>query len=224
MLDHHLQRGIVYHLALTRAMRFSDLKPGEIENKLFTYHLKKVITAGYVQKDEEGLYRLTSKGRRLGIRVNESTQQLIDKPESVFFLVIRRKADGSWLLYKRNTHPLIGRVGFMHAKPVLALDAPQSARLACKERVGLDCEFTVLGSGFFRVFEDSELESFTNFTLLVCENAEGELRPNDKLAGYSWQTEPNFSDETMLPNMQILSELYLKGKPFFIEKRLRINV
>ena len=212
----------MYRLALSHALRFSELKPDEIENKLFTYHLKKTIAAGYVQKDADGLYSLTPEGRRLGTRVMESPQELIDKADSVLFLVIRRKADGAWLLYKRRTHPLIDRVGFMHASPLLELTAPEAAKLACRQKTGLECEFSVLGSGYFRVFEEGELESFTNFTLLVCEDANGELSVQDELAGYFWQVDPDFSDEMMLPNMPELVEHYRKGELFFIERQLQI--
>src|SRR5690606_40319316 len=59
----------------------------------------------------------------------------------------------------------------------------------CKERTGLDATFTALGSGFFRVFEDDKLESFTNFTLLVCEDVQGELHSDDELAEYFWRSE-----------------------------------
>jgi hypothetical protein len=46
MLDHHIQKSIVYDLAFAESLRFSDLKPPELENKAFTYHLKKVMKAG----------------------------------------------------------------------------------------------------------------------------------------------------------------------------------
>lgn len=222
MLDHHIQRSIVYHLALAHSLRFSELKPDDIENKLFTYHLKKVIAAGYVQKDDDGQYSLTPEGRRLGIRVNETPQDLLDRPDAVLFLVIRRKSDGAWLLYKRNTHPLIDRIGFMHTHPMLELDAPKAAALVCQQRTGITGDFKVMGNGYFRVFDGDELESFTHFTLLTCEYAQGELTPNDEHAGYFWQTNPDFSGDDMLPNMKVLSDLYLKGEPFFVEKHLTV--
>ena len=46
MLDHHIQRQIVYQLAFVDSLRFGELKPDDLDNKLFTYHLKKVVSAG----------------------------------------------------------------------------------------------------------------------------------------------------------------------------------
>lgn len=223
MLDHHLQRSIVYRLALSHELHFSELKPDIIDNKLFTYHLHKVEKAGYVSKNKDGLYSLTPEGRRLGIRVLQNQQALIDQPESVLFLVIRRKPDGAWLFYKRKAHPLIDRVGFMHCTPNANEDTRETAKKACKEITGLDCTFDVLGGGYFRVLTAAgHLESFTHFSLLVCENAKGALIQNDEHADYYWEDKPDFTDESMLPNMATLADHYAAGKLFFIEQTLHI--
>ncbi len=224
MLEHHLQRSIVYRLALSHEVRFSDLKPDTIENKLFTYHLKKVMAAGLVAKDEDGLYSLTPEGRRLGVRVLEKQQALVDHAESVLFLVVRRKADGAWLFYRRLVHPLIDMAGFMHATPTSLVDSPVDAKQACLAATGLKGEFTALGGGYFRVYEGDNLESFTNFTLLYCDDIQGELVQHDEHAEYFWDTDPDFAAKDMLPDSTILAELYLAGQPFFIEKTFRLPV
>lgn len=220
MLEHHIQRSIVYRLALTPSLTFSELKPDTLENKLFTYHLKKTVSAGLVEKNSDGRYALTAEGRVLGVHVLENTEAIIDRAYSVLFLVIRRKSDGAWLLYKRGSHPLYGRVGFMHVTPNATESSLQTASVVCKQRTGLDVAFRALGSGFFRVYEGEKLESFTNFTLLVCEDAQGELQGDDELAEYFWEASPDFTADDMLPNMPVLAELYAQGEPFFVEKRL----
>ncbi|MCA9332897.1 hypothetical protein KDA00_03415 [Candidatus Saccharibacteria bacterium] len=222
MLDHYIQRNIVYKLAFTPGLRFSELKPGDLDNKLFNYHLKKVIVAGYVKKSEEGQYELTADGRRVGTRIFEKQLSFASRAESVLFLVIRRKQDGAWLLYRRTTHPLLGKVGFMHALPTLEQTCELAASRTCKEKTGLNANFNVLGGGYFKVFNGKELESFTHFNLLVSNDVEGRLQPSDDKAEYFWEVAPNFESDDMLPNMPILADLYLKDKQFFIEKDLQI--
>jgi hypothetical protein len=141
-----------------------------------------------------------------------------DQADSVLFLVVRRKSDGAWLLYKRSTHPLIDRVGFMHALPRSDMTTTEAARLYCKSVTGLDGTFTPLGGGYFRMYSGDNIESFTHFTLMVCDDIAGELKPTDKHAGYFWSTGPDFTAPEMIPNMPLLSELYRAGKPFFIEE------
>jgi len=226
MLDHHLQRSIVYRLALSQGARFSELKPDIVDNKLFTYHLKKVVAAGYVAKGEDGLYSLTPEGRRLGIRVLDKQQVLVDRADSVIFMVVRRKADKAWLLYRRKVHPLFDMVGFMHATPTATASCTTVAAETLFQTTGLRGTFTALGGGYFRVYRGEELESFTHFTLVACEDAEGELVQNDDYADYHWQDDPDFADPAMLPDTIPLADLYGRrrnfGENFFVEQTFHL--
>jgi hypothetical protein len=222
MLDHHIQRTIVYKLALTSGLRFSELKPADIESKLFTYHLKKAVSAGYVTKQEDGLYILTPEGRRLGIHALDNGSVLVDQAYSVLFMVIRRKKDGAWLLYKRKSHPLIGRFGFMHGIPNAQEDSVRTAQKTCMDKSGITARFTLLGGGYFRVFEAGLLESFTHFTLLVCEDAEGEIVNHDKHGDYYWEQTIDLHSKALLPTMPSLLKAYTKNQPFFFEQTIHI--
>lgn len=218
MLDHHLQRSIVYHLAFVEKARFSELKPDDVESKLFTYHLKKVVSSGYIQKSEDGLYCLTPEGRRLstGARVKEK-QLIVERAHSVLFLVIRRKSDGAWLFYTRNTHPMRGFSGLMHCNPSVELSAEKVAEQECRTKTGLSGTFTALGGGYIKVFDGKRLESFTHFTLLYCDDIQGELDPNDPQAEYFWAPNPSTVDKKLFPATHQLLELYEARKPFFID-------
>lgn len=223
MLDHHLQRSIVYKLAFTPSARFTELKPDTVDNKLFTYHLKKVVQEGLVIKSEDGVYTLTSEGRRVSTGALDREQSLItERPLSALFLIIRRKADNAWLFYRRGTHPLIGQVGFMHCLPSFMSTANEAASEQCEAKTGLIGEFTPLGGGFVHFFKNNELESYTHFTLLYCDDIKGELLIRDQKAEYFWETDPDFSTEGMIPTTVFLKELYTAKQPFFIEKTFHI--
>ena len=223
MLDHHVQRAIVYRLAFSEGLRFGQLKPDTLENKLFDYHLKKVVLAGYAMKGNGGLYTLTPEGRRLGIRALDKQQALADYAESVLFLIIRRASDGAWLFYKRGTHPMLGYSGFMHASPNAQEDSTTTAGKICLEQTGLTGSFTALGGGYSRIFNTSgELQSFTNFTLLVCDDVTGELSGEDAFADYRWELSPDFTSTQLFPSTSMLYERYLAGKAFFVEQSFTI--
>lgn len=223
MLDHHLQRAIVYKLALATSLRFSELKPAGIENKLFDYHLKKAVRAKYVTKNSDGGYALTPEGRRLGIHVLDNTQALVDRAYSVLFLVIRRKSDGAWLLYKRKNHPLRGKTGFMHATPNSEEETITTAARECLEKTGVKASFKPLGSGYFRIFNENSLESFTHFTMLVGEDAVGDIAQNDEHAEYFWVSTIDQFNNDLLPNMPLLLEAYDKKEHFFLEKKIEVE-
>lgn len=223
MLEHHIQRAIIYRLALVPSLRFSQLQPDDIENKLFTYHLKKVVSAGLVAKNDAGEYALTAEGRRFGLRALDKQADLLNEPDSVLFLVVRRASDNAWLLYRRRAHPLRGGVGFMHAKPSSTEPSERVAATTLLTRTGLRGTFRSLGGGMFRVLTSSgELESFTHFVLLVCEDATGGLQVSDKLADYFWEQDPDFGASDMLPNMLTLVKQYKAEQPFYFEQTLQM--
>lgn len=217
MLDHHIQKSIVYTLAFAQSMRFSELQPDDIDSKLFTYHLKKVVAAGYVTKYDDGTYALTPEGRRIGKTVLKK-DRLMDQAYSILLLAVRRRSDDAWLLYTRNTHPLIGLTGFMQALPRAEESVTATAHTICFEKTGLTGDFKVVSSGYLRVFEADELESFTHFTLLSCDNVEGGLKEHDDYGTYEWVQSPDFSAKTMLPTAKILSDLALSRATPFVEK------
>lgn len=222
MLDHHIQKNIVYTLAFSDGMRFGELKPDDLENKAFDYHLKKVIKAGLVEKTNEGLYALTSEGKRVGKGALKKQTRMIDRAYSTLLLAIRRSDEGSWLLMRRKSQPLIGLTGFMNASPVAADKITDTAAQVCREQTGLTGTFVVHGGGYFRVYRDGSLESFIHFTLLVCSDIQGELSQNSSLAEYYWDTDPDWQAPDMLPNMQILRRMFAAQPGSFVDQRFDI--
>jgi hypothetical protein len=223
MLDHHIQREIVYRLAFSDGLRFSELKPDELESKLFTYHLKKVSSAGFVEKRDDGLYQLTAEGRRVGVGAFRDYHMTIDRAYSILIMAIRRKSDGAWLFYRRRTHPLKDYAGFMHAAPHAEFDALTMAQREVKAKTGLDGDFTVIGSGFFRFFEGDELESFTHFTFLKCDDIQGELNAQSELADYFWEKDPDFESADLFPNMAVLHDMYTGEAKRFVERTFYLS-
>jgi 8-oxo-dGTP pyrophosphatase MutT (NUDIX family) len=217
MLDHHIQRSIVYSLVFSPSLRFSELQPDDIDSKLFTYHLKKVISAGYVQKYDDGTYALTPEGRRIGKSIQRH-DRFMDQAYSILLLAVRRPSDNAWLLYTRSTHPLIGLTGFMQATPMPSEDITVTAARTCLEKTGLTATFSTLSSGFFRVFEGNALESFTHFTLLVSTDPSGDLTPHDEFGTYEWVLDPDFTADSMLPTAATLARLATDRSPSFVEK------
>ncbi|MGB3946163.1 MAG: hypothetical protein WBK76_05000 [Candidatus Saccharimonadales bacterium] len=222
MLDHHIQKSIVYDLAFAESLRFSDLKPDDMENKAFTYHLKKVVKAGLVVKQEDGTYSLTMKGRRVGKGALKKESRLLDRAYSILLLAVRNIETDEWLLYKRQTQPLLGLTGFMQAQPVAEADASRTAQETCLEQTGIQTEFTVQGHGYFRVYRKGELESFIHFTLLLGESPSGQLHETAESVGYFWQRTPNFAHPDMLPNMQTLHKMCEAAPGSFVEQTFEL--
>ena len=212
---HHIQKSILYRLAFEAELRFAELKPDGLENKLFDYHLKQLIRDGFVEKIEDGAYSLTANGKQAGIRSLTADKNAV-KAHSVLFLIVRNGQNGPWLLYKRLVHPLKDRVGFMHASPKAGSTIEETASDELLQKTGLVATFTVLGHGFFEMYSQKSLESYTNFTVLFSEETTGELHQNHERAEYFWVENPDFEAREMLPNMPRLASSYTLGQLFFL--------
>ena len=224
MLSHHIQRSIVKKLVYADALRFSDLKPDDIDNKLFTYHLKLVVGSGMVEKLGSGEYQLTDKGRRSALSaVNYSNSDRSGLAYSLIFLLVRRAEDGAYLLYRRKTHPLKERTALMHSRPSNSIEVLEHASAVLSDKTNLSGSFRFKGAGYFHFFKGEELESFTHYILLVCEDAEGELNASDERADYYWDLDPDFDAPEMLPNMPGLINRYKQGGLFFYEDTFHID-
>ncbi len=200
-------------------MRFGELQPEGVENKLFDYHLKIVLRDGLAEKSEDGKYRLTEEGRRLGLRVFRAERYSLAAYTGLF-LIVRRLSDKAWLMYRRKAHPMIDKTGFMHATPVPSELIYETAKRELLEKTGLQADFKRIGGGLFRLHNELGLESFTHFEVMLAEDVEGRLENKHETAEYYWEETPDFSDASMIPNMPSLAEAYESGEEFFIDERI----
>lgn len=211
---HHIQKSILQRLAFSESVRFSELQPEGVENKLFSYHLKQLIADKLVIKDESQTYSLTAEGKRVGVR--ELTKPQSPQAQSTMFLVVQNSS-GQWLLYERLVHPLKGMVGFMHAS---ALPGITAATAACQElriKTGLDAQFTPIGQALFSVYNNSELVSFTHSLVLQATVADQELQINHDRANYFWNDSPLPAEKLLMPHMPQLVKAIQAGDYFYTE-------
>jgi len=98
-IDHHLQKTILESLASSDDLvRYGDLKPGDIENSLFSYHLNKLIDRGMVDKSDDG-YALSIEGARW-LNDNGLTLRAKELPRVMVALVVQNEA-GLYLVGQR---------------------------------------------------------------------------------------------------------------------------
>lgn len=99
-IDHHIQTDILSNLLIKGPKNFSFLKPDEVENSLFMYHMRKLIDRGLVEK-KDGSYCLTPDGARW-LNQTGLSRRPADKPRNLiqFMVVFEDKI----LISKRHEH------------------------------------------------------------------------------------------------------------------------
>jgi hypothetical protein len=99
-VDHYIQTDILSVLLRQGPKNFSALKPAELENSLFMYHMRKLIARGIVEK-KDGNFSLTAAGVRWLNKTGLGRGEVEAPRCLVQFLVL---ADNRLLLSERQEH------------------------------------------------------------------------------------------------------------------------
>ncbi len=216
MIHHHIQKHILEHLTTHPQAHFAQMRPKDLENNIYTYHLHQLMKEKLVRKLDDGTYELTSHGKFAAIDISHRPREILEMAFSTLLLAVKNK-EGQWLLRKRLSEPLIGQYGFVHGEPTAEKPITTTAQDVLKEKTGLSADFTPKGSGYIRFHKNGELESFTHFTLLYTDNATGTLLPNVGNGENIWVDNPDFSSPDMIKSMPDIVSRLNSSEHFFAE-------
>ena len=103
---HNIQYSILTLLMTNKVRRFSELRPERVDSNLFQYHLKKLITDGYVEKIAGG-YTLSARGLNYADRHSSSLKTERSQPK-IIAVVIVRNSKGEILVVQKPQQPWLG--------------------------------------------------------------------------------------------------------------------
>jgi hypothetical protein len=215
MVSHRIQKHIVTTLVHADTAHFSDLRPKGVDSNTLTYHISQLIGHKLIIKETNGTYRLTPAGKIVGTTISLSGKERLAEAHSILLLAIQNSA-GQWLLRRRLVQPAYGKVGFLHGEPDAKADILTVASRRALQKTGLDCAFTVRGSGYIRLLHAGELESFVHFTLLFARSTGGELTERDETGENFWADEDNANND-LLPSMLDLFKNLRSNDLFFVD-------
>lgn len=214
---HVIQKDILAKLITSPYLRYSYLKPTNIEGNHFMYHLKALMRDGLVVKNEQGQYLLSPEGKLNADKLSLQNYAPRKQP-SIVTLITCQNAKGQWLVYKRKRQPLIDQIGFVYGKLHLEETIEQAAHRELKEKTGLQCELIHRGDGYITIYEGSDLVSQIMFHLFYGKNPFGEIKKTTKPGVASWAWREEFNHPPFMPSMSDLAELLAKHKDrFFVE-------
>jgi hypothetical protein len=185
MLEHHIQRTIIKSLSTVDSLSFSELKPDDLDNKLFDYHLKGLIRDQLVVKQSDGRYSLTESGKFMTVGAGRPKTPWEEKAYSIIFTIVKDSSNGKFLMAERLTHPLLGGIGLTHHHPLAGRTIRETARESLLKKTSLEADFTHIGSGYLCVYEGEELQTYLHYTLLYGESS-GELQQNYDRSKFFW--------------------------------------
>jgi hypothetical protein len=192
---HHIQKAILDTLATSQSSRYSDLKPKDMDGNIFSYHLKSLTSDHYVDKNEDGLYALSQKGKNYIVHRHENT---LLHAHSIFLIAIKRGDE--WLMRERLVQPLLGMSGFIHGEPIANEPILETAARRLHEKTGLCLTLSVHGSGLISILRDGDVESFSHAIILTAETNDDMTIYEDQTGRNYWLATTELRAATILPS------------------------
>lgn len=213
MIDHHIQKHIISVLIHQKFARFRDLRPPRVDTNLYSYHLKTMQKAGWIEKTPEG-YTLTQEGLAYVDRVSLKKLNVRSQPKIISMLVIQN-SDGDVLLLRRTKQPYIDTwtlpYGKTHIDDMSLLDG---AKREWHEKLGDESPaMQHAGDCYIRVVRENQILSTTLAHVFYAES--DNVVMNEKLV---WVRPHKLSQYSLAPAVeQIVARTFFRD-PYFFEE------
>jgi ADP-ribose pyrophosphatase YjhB (NUDIX family) len=217
-LTHHLQRQIIERLTYADSLRFSDLKPAELESNIFMYHIRQLQKLGLVDKDETGKYKLSIAGLTYVDSISFTSLKVRKQPKLISILAVKNQR-GEWLLAKRKIQPYIGEYMFVSGKQHFGESSKDHAARELHEKTGMQIPLELRG------FIDIQISS-SEGTLMThilggvyvgtCEN-NGFPQDTPKFA-FEWVKDLENVKDKLMPGTYKITELLASRDDLFYEQ------
>jgi len=173
---HLAQLEILKHLLFEPLSRFSVLNKLKLSNDHFSFHIKKLIEDGLIQKESDK-YFLTPKGLQFASRMDLEHTELLEQPKIGVSLFVTRKTKGKTevLLGQRLKDPNLGKIGLFARKVKFGQSLLDTATKCLFEETGLTGKFSFAGT--YRLTQKAQGEIITDvlFTCFQVTNLSGEI-------------------------------------------------
>lgn len=112
------QMQIINVLLFKQSARFRELNLTHIPTDHLNYHIKTLLSEGFVEKNTSQQYLLTEKGKRYAERLDTFNAKIEEQPSSIVSAIVSRKEKGKllYLIHQRKKHPFYDHIGFPGGK------------------------------------------------------------------------------------------------------------
>ena len=193
---HETQVLIMRHLLFSPSAGFAELqKNTELTSDHFTFHIKKLLETGYVEK-RGGKYSLTQRGKEYANRLDTDENEIEKQPKVSVVLVVERRVGErrEFLCQQRLKQPYYGFWGRLGGKVRWGESFEEAAQRELKEETNLEAEFVYKLLFRKRDYkkESGELLEDKAFVIMYTNDARGELMVDFEGGHNEWLTQEEF--------------------------------
>lgn len=210
-IQHNIQKQIIRVLMGKKVSRYSDMRPRNANSNLYNYHLKKLLSGGYVLKNGRE-YRLAPKGLRYVDRLSLETFESRRQPKLVTSAILLDEM-GRVLMYKQPKQPFIDGytipIGKIHEEDA-SISAAMSREL--KEKLGVDITPIYTGQYYMRVLQEGEhITTILNHVFRARVSADIEVQKGE------WVEVGLLKDSDMYPGIKEILGSSMNNEQFTIQ-------
>lgn len=218
---HPVQAEILRALLFMPLAKFSELNISGLTNDHFTFHIKKLVELGLVEKTV-GKYTLSTKGKEFANRIDTNTNKMERQAKTTVLVVGIRKINNvtQYLVQQRLKQPYYGFHGFISGKARWGEEIGDAAVREFAEESGLLGKPTLVGIEHKMDVKDGMVQEDKFFYICRMENPKGELVENFEGGQNIW-----LSEDEIRNLAKVFGDLFdvlavVKGKKFtFLEKK-----
>jgi ADP-ribose pyrophosphatase YjhB (NUDIX family) len=130
---HIYQKKILDQLRINRSQKYSQLQPDDVESSHFKYHLNQLIIDGLVEKEDRGVYKLTTKGKSEVDKLSLSGVNKPSAPKVITYTLI--EDEENYYLFKKDKEPYIDLLNLIGGKVHLGELSFNAAKRELTEKI-----------------------------------------------------------------------------------------
>lgn len=202
---HPTQAEILMFLLFRQEAPFSELNVTGLETDHLNFHVQRLVSLGFIEKNENKRYSLTAKGKEFSNRFDTNSAQ-VERQAKVGVLVVVIKQDKSktrYLLQERLKHPYYGYYGFVTGKMKWGETVKEAAERELLEETGLQAECSLVGIKHKMDYDPTgKILEDKFFFVIKAENSAGTLIKNFEGGRNLWLTlEEALDTELLFPGV-----------------------
>lgn len=213
---HWIQRDIFRKLTSNDGLRYSELKPDNVEGNLFMYHLSQLISAKYIYKKDK-IYLLSDDGKIYVGSLSLTKGKKTALP-TILVMIFCKNEDGQYLLYKWNRQPHRNLVSLPFCRVRFGQSIYEAVEEAIDYKTGLKTEAEYSGDIYIRRFEKDEVKSHYLAHIFTTKEFNGQIGTDGLTGQPFWGNASELKKSELMPGLtEIIDIVEKQKKPFFEE-------